>query len=146
MISSDELTAIRDHVKFGLVQIKQALTLVAELKANLSVEQSSVLSPLLAEVNLGLSQYDVLTTAMQTFEQALLASTPMRLALSEFHAKLPYSLQNKLTADTLVSSYQLFSPLMQNELSQTERVEYIAASLVSMLNEENISEVSGQKK
>lgn len=146
LISSDELTAMRDHVKFGLVQIKQALTLVAELKANLSVEQSSVLSPLLVEVKLGLSQYDVLTAAMQTFEQALLASTPMRLALSEFHAQLPHSLQNKLTADTLVSSYQLFSPLMQNELSQTERVEYIAASLVSMLNEENISEVSGQKK
>lgn len=146
LISSDELTAIRDHVKFGLVQIKQALTLVAELKANLSVEQSGVLSPLLAEVNLGLSQYEVLTAAMQTYEQALLASNPVRQALSEFHAALPYALQNKLTADTLVSSYQLFSPLMQTELGQTERVEYLAASLVSMLNEENISAVSEQKK
>ncbi|MCS6237289.1 SicP binding domain protein [Shewanella baltica] len=146
LITSDELTAQRELVTTALAKVKQALTLVAELNANLSVEQSGVLSPLLAEVNLGLSQYEVLTAAMQTYEQALLASNPVRQALSEFHAALPYALQNKLTADTLVSSYQLFSPLMQTELGQTERVEYLAASLVSMLNEENISAVSEQKK
>lgn len=146
LITSDELTAQRELVITALAKVKQALTLVAELNANLSVEQSGVLSPLLAEVNLGLSQYEVLTAAMQTYEQALLASNPVRQALSEFHAALPYALQNKLTADTLVSSYQLFSPLMQTELGQTERVEYLAASLVSMLNEENISAVSEQKK
>ncbi|MGI2070253.1 type III secretion system effector BopA family protein [Shewanella baltica] len=146
LITSDELTAQRELITTALAKVKQALTLVAELNANLSVEQSGVLSPLLAEVNLGLSQYEVLTAAMQTYEQALLASNPVRQALSEFHAALPYALQNKLTADTLVSSYQLFSPLMQTELGQTERVEYLAASLVSMFNEENISAVSEQKK
>ncbi|MEI8599880.1 type III secretion system effector BopA family protein [Shewanella sp. PP-Sp27a-2] len=109
LITSDELTAQRELVTTALAKVKQALTLVAELNANLSVEQSGVLSPLLAEVNLGLSQYEVLTAAMQTYEQALLASNPVRQALSEFHAALPYALQNKLTADTLVSSYQLFS-------------------------------------
>ncbi|MEI8614808.1 type III secretion system effector BopA family protein [Shewanella sp. PP-He15 brown] len=145
LITSEELTAQRELVTTALAKVKQALTLVAELNANLSVEQSGVLSPLLAEVNLGLSQYEVLTAAMQTYEQALLASNPVRQALSEFHAALPYALQNKLTVDTLVSSYQLFSPLMQTELGQTERVEYLAASLVSMLNEENISAVSEQK-